>query len=283
MAPAPSVFTNGSTKGAPGMLLLHGLMGCAEHWAPVAARLAGRHRVVALDQRGHGASEKPPEGPFTREAYIADAVAAIEQLDLAPVTLVGHSMGALTAWQLAARRPDLVGALIISDMRAAALGAASQREWEAWFRSWPLPFASVAEVHRWFGADDPWAERPTPARGEFFARVMAEGEDGWRPVFSRRQMLSSRAPWVHDAHWDQLAQVPCPALVVRGPDGELGRAEAQEMVRVLPLGQYAELAEGGHLAHCDRPEEWCAAIEPFLAALPRDLARDSDGVRATGP
>ncbi|MGP3922664.1 alpha/beta fold hydrolase [Streptomyces sp. 8N616] len=251
---------------APGVLLLHGLMGRASHWAGTARWLSARHRAVALDQRGHGRSEKPADGPYTREAYVADAEAAIGQLDLAPVILIGHSMGALTAWQLAARRPDLVRALVICDMRASALGAQSQREWEEWFKTWPLPFATLADVRKWFGEDDPWLERPRPSRGEFYAEVMAERADGWRPVFSRRQMLMSRETWVHDAHWEELALVQCPALVVRGVDGELGRAEAQEMVRVLPRGEYAEIPDAGHLVHYDQPKPWRAALEPFLQA-----------------
>ncbi|MCX4666283.1 alpha/beta hydrolase [Streptomyces sp. NBC_01381] len=251
--------------GSPGgVLLLHGLMGRASHWAGTARWLSERHRAVALDQRAHGQSEKPPEGPFTREAYVDDAEAALVQLGLAPAVLIGHSMGALTAWQLAARRPDLVRALIICDMRASALGAASQREWEDWFKAWPVPFATLADVRKWFGEDDPWVERPNPSRGEFFAEVMTEGPDGWRPVFDRDQMLKSRETWVHDAHWEDLAQVQCPTLVVRGLDGELGRAESQEMVRVLPRGAYAEVADAGHLVHYDQPEAWREAIEPFL-------------------
>ncbi|MEW1722626.1 alpha/beta hydrolase [Streptomyces sp. NPDC093109] len=249
------------------VLLLHGLMGRASHWAGTARWLAGRHRAVALDQRGHGRSDKPADGRYTREAYVADAEAAIEQLGLAPVTLIGHAMGALTAWQLAAKRPDLVRALVISDMRASALGAASQREWKDWFGAWPVPFASLTDVRKWFGEEDPWVERPTPARGEFFAEVMAERADGWGPVFSRRQMLSVRETWVHDAHWEELAHVRCPTLVVRGLDGELGRAEAHEMVRVLPQGQYAEVSDAGHLVHYDRPDAWRAAIEPFLDGI----------------
>ncbi|MFJ6570002.1 alpha/beta fold hydrolase [Streptomyces sp. NPDC091292] len=254
----------GEVTRAPGVLLLHGLMGRASHWADTARWLGERHRPVALDQRGHGRSDKPGAGPYDREAYIEDAIATLEQLDLAPAVLVGHSMGALTAWQLAARRPDLVRALIICDMRASALGAASQREWSDWFASWPVPFATLADVRKWFGEDDPWVERPNPARGEFYAEVMAESPDGWRPVFDTAQMLTSRETWVHDAHWEELAQVRCPTLVVRGLDGELGRAEAQEMVRVLPLGAYAEVADAGHLVHYDRPDAWRTAIEPFL-------------------
>ncbi|WP_030689301.1 alpha/beta fold hydrolase [Streptomyces sp. NRRL B-1347] len=247
-----------------GVLLLHGLMGRASHWAGTARWLSERHRAVAIDQRGHGRSEKPADGPYTREAYVDDAEAALEQLALSPAVLIGHSMGALTAWQLAARRPDLVRGLIICDMRASALGAASQREWEAWFKSWPVPFATLADVRKWFGEDDPWVERPNPSRGAFFAEVMTEGPDGWRPVFDPAQMLKSRETWVYDAHWEELVQVQCPALVVRGLDGELGRAEAQEMVRVLPRGAYAEVSDAGHLVHYDRPGGWREAIEPFL-------------------
>ncbi|MCB5167599.1 alpha/beta hydrolase [Streptomyces bambusae] len=255
---------DGPAASAPAVLLLHGLMGRSAHWAGTARWLAARRRTVALDQRGHGHSDQPPEGPYTREAFVADAEAAIEQLGLAPVTLIGHSMGALTAWQLAARRPDLVQALVICDMRASALGAASQRQWEDWFRSWPLPFASPAAVRQWFAEDDPWVERPSPGRGEYFAEMMEPGPDGWRPVFSRRQMLRARETWVYDAHWEELAQVRCPTLVVRGLDGELGRAEAQEMVRVLPRGAYAEVPDAGHYLHYDQPAAWRHILEPFL-------------------
>jgi pimeloyl-ACP methyl ester carboxylesterase len=239
-------------------------MGRASHWASAARWLGERHRAVALDQRGHGQSDRPPGDLYTREAYVEDAEAAIEQLGLGPVVLIGHAMGALTAWQLAAKRPDLVHGLIICDMRASALGAASQREWEDWFKAWPVPFATLADVRKWFGEDDPWVERPSPSRGEFYAEVMQESPDGWRPVFEPEQMLKSRETWVFDAHWEELTQVQCPTLVVRGLDGELGRAEAQEMVRVLPRGEYAEVADAGHLVYYDQPDAWRAAIEPFL-------------------
>ncbi|MDX3094481.1 alpha/beta hydrolase [Streptomyces sp. ME01-24h] len=263
-APADGRGTGPETELRPAVLLLHGLMGRASQWAGTARRLAARHRVVALDQRGHGGSAKP-EGPYTRDAYVADAAAVVEELELAPVTVVGHSMGALTAWQLAARHPSLVRAVVLCDMRAVALGEASQRRWEDWFGAWPLPFPGPEAVRRWFGEEDPWLEGSRPARGQFFAEVMEEHADGWRPVFERRHMLRSRESWIQDAHWDELAEVTCPALVVRGWDGELGRAEAQEMVRVLPRGSYAEIPDAGHLVPWDQPEAWYTAVETFLA------------------
>ena len=250
-------------RSRPGVLLLHGLLGRASHWAPTARRLAPRYRAVALDQRGHGRSERP-DGPYTAEAYLADAVAAVEQLDLAPVTVVGHAMGALTAWQLAARRPDLVAAVVICDMRAAAAGEAGQRAWQEWTRSWPVPFETLADARRWFAGQDPRPGPPSPVWGDFFAEVMTEDEDGWRPAYAPEHLLRSRDSWIRDAHWDELAGVRCPALVVRGVDGGLGRAEAQEMVRVLPRGRYAEIPDAGHLAPWDQPEAWGDAVERFL-------------------
>ncbi len=260
--PAPAADPPETSR--PGVLLLHGLTGRASHWTATARALAPRFRAIALDQRGHGRSAKPA-GLYSCEAYVGDVEAAVEQLGLAPVALVGHSMGALTAWKLAARRPDLVSSLVICDMRAAALGEASQREWEQWFASWPLPFPTLADVRKWFGEDDPTLECPRPSRGAFYTEVMEERDGGWWPLFSFEHMLRSRESWMRDAHWDELAQVRCPTLVLRGPDGELGRAEAQEMVRVLPHGTYAEVADAGHLVPWDQPEAWRRELETFLA------------------
>ncbi len=254
----------GSGGSRPGVLLLHGLLGRGSHWAGSAGWLAERHRVIALDQRGHGASERPG-AEYSRAAYVGDVRAVVESLALGPAVLIGHGAGALTAWQFAARHPESVRALVISDMRASALGIAAQREWVDWLRGWPLPFASLGEAEKWFAAGDPWLERPSAARGAYYAEVMERAGDGWRPVFEPEHMIASREAWVHDSHWDELGQVACPTLVLRGTEGELGRAEAQEMVRVLPRGQYAELRGAGHLAHYERQEAWREAVEPFLA------------------
>ena len=58
------------------VLLLHGLAGRCGEWDATAARMREWYRVVALDQRGHGASERGP-GDMSRSAYVADAIAVI--------------------------------------------------------------------------------------------------------------------------------------------------------------------------------------------------------------
>ncbi|MFJ2926392.1 alpha/beta fold hydrolase [Streptomyces massasporeus] len=78
-------------------LLLHGLAGHQGEWDTLAGQLrSDGNRVVTYDARGHGASTRTPANA-TREAHVQDAVALIEALDLAPVTLLGQSLGGHTA------------------------------------------------------------------------------------------------------------------------------------------------------------------------------------------
>src|SRR5947209_4974137 len=99
----------------PPILLLHGLASSLHIWNLVAPLLAARGYVVtALDQRGHGESEKPDSG-YDFDTIIADDRAAISALEIERPVLVGHSWGAGVALQYAATYPDLVTALVLVD------------------------------------------------------------------------------------------------------------------------------------------------------------------------
>jgi pimeloyl-ACP methyl ester carboxylesterase len=240
----------------PGLLLLHGLMGRATTWVETARWLTPHFRVVGLDQRGHGLSDKP-DNAYTREDYVNDAIAIIEGLGLAPAVVIGHSMGALNTWVLADRRPDLVRRVVLEDMGADAANREKQAQWQEWFAGWPVPFSTMADVRSFFGSQNPsWAD--------YFMEVVAEGPNGYRPLFSFEHMLQSVADWEDRSYWAELEAVQCPALVVKGAESELSRAEAQEMARRLPGGRYAEVAGAGHVVHYDQPAGWRAVVEPFV-------------------
>ena len=108
----------------PVVLLLHGLASNARVWDGVATRLAGAGlRVVALDLRGHGASDQPGSG-YDFATVGRDLAAALGGLGLERPVLVGHSWGANVALQFAADRPGTVAGLVLVD--GAVLGVA---EW----------------------------------------------------------------------------------------------------------------------------------------------------------
>ncbi len=108
----------------PPILLLHGLASAARIWDLVASQLVSRGYVItALDQRGHGESDKPGTG-YDFATIIADDTAAVQALDIYRPVVVGHSWGALVALQYAAVHPDTTTALIMVD---GATGQLSQR------------------------------------------------------------------------------------------------------------------------------------------------------------
>jgi pimeloyl-ACP methyl ester carboxylesterase len=124
----------------PPLLALHGLAGYAGEWTRSAMLLAQDYRVVALDQRGHGDSERYPQD-VSREAYVQDVAHAICAIGAGPVTLVGQSMGANTAMLTAARFPELVTALVIIEGSPDGPVPARADQIRASLCSWPVPFA----------------------------------------------------------------------------------------------------------------------------------------------
>jgi pimeloyl-ACP methyl ester carboxylesterase len=95
------------------MVLLHALGERGSRWASVATRLAQRFFVISLDLRGHGTSGWP--GQYSFQLMCDDVRGALDELDLARVMLVGHSMGGVVAYLLAIQHPDRVERLIIED------------------------------------------------------------------------------------------------------------------------------------------------------------------------
>lgn len=99
----------------PPVLLIHGLASAAAIWDLVAPRLAEKGRqVYALDQRGHGESDKPATG-YDFATIVADDRAVIDALALPQAIVVGHSWGGAVALNLAATYPDRVAALVLVD------------------------------------------------------------------------------------------------------------------------------------------------------------------------
>jgi len=100
--------------GKPAFVFVHGWTCDRSFFAPQAAHFARRHRVVAVDLRGHGESDRP-QGEYPIQAYADDIAYVIEHLGLGKAVAVGHSMGGLTVLQLAAAHVDCVAAIVMVD------------------------------------------------------------------------------------------------------------------------------------------------------------------------
>jgi pimeloyl-ACP methyl ester carboxylesterase len=100
--------------GKPAFVFVHGWTCDRSFFSPQAVHFARRHRVVSVDLRGHGESDKP-KGTYPVAAYADDIAYIIEQLGLGKAVAVGHSMGGIAVLQLAAAHPGCVTAIVMVD------------------------------------------------------------------------------------------------------------------------------------------------------------------------
>ncbi|HYD09743.1 MAG TPA: alpha/beta hydrolase [Acidimicrobiales bacterium] len=108
-------YEDDGDPGAPPILVLHGILGSTTTWQWLVDDLSATNRVVRLDLRGHGRSERAP-GQYVFHGYVADAAAICEQvLGSTPAVVVGHSLGGGTAAGLAQTRPELVRGVVLED------------------------------------------------------------------------------------------------------------------------------------------------------------------------
>jgi pimeloyl-ACP methyl ester carboxylesterase len=101
-------------RGGPAFVFVHGWMGNRSLFAAQAEHFAHSHRVVSIDLRGHGDSDKP-EGDYGISLLADDVACVIERVGLGKAVAVGHSMGGIIVLQLAAAHPQLVEAIVMVD------------------------------------------------------------------------------------------------------------------------------------------------------------------------
>ncbi|MEU5597288.1 alpha/beta hydrolase [Streptomyces sp. NPDC020298] len=241
----------GARLGRRPVLLLHGLAGHMGEWDDLAARLlADGHRVVTYDARGHGDSTRTPPD-MTRAAAVADAVTLINHLRLAPATLVGQSLGGLTALLLAARHAPLVDSLTLVEAGPAGRKPGLPAEIGAWLDSWPPVFKSRQEALAFLGH-------------EAWMKGLDEREGGWHSRLDRNTMIAAVAELATDDYWTDWSRIACPTLVVRGENGTMPPAEAADMRSRRPSTRITVITDARHDVHLDQPESLYETIARFL-------------------
>jgi pimeloyl-ACP methyl ester carboxylesterase len=240
----------------PPMLLLHGLAGYAGEWRPSAELLVADYRVFALDQRGHGDSERRP-GDVSRVAYVEDCAEMIRRLGRGPVTLAGQSMGANTAMLTTARHPDLVTRLVVIEgspdgPEPPDPDPAIAAEIRDSLSRWPVPFADEHAARRFFCSkgSDPAA----------WTAGLERRADGLWPRFDIDTMVECMSDLGSRSYWPQWRIIRCPTLVVCGERGIFPVGHGEQIVSQLPGSKLRTVAGAGHDVHLDAPEAWVRAL-----------------------
>ncbi|RUX47713.1 alpha/beta fold hydrolase [Mesorhizobium sp. M4A.F.Ca.ET.050.02.1.1] len=243
-------------SGAP-VLLIHGVGMGAAIWRPQIALMQDRFDLIAIDMLGHGGSPLPPQ-----DAGLADfadqAIRLLDHLGLDRVAVVGHSMGALVAQEIALRAPSRVSSVICLNavFRRPPELAQAVRERAAALGGHGDPQAIAATIARWFGDPIP----PDLADAAATARTALESVDA--EGYARTYRLFASAD---TAHVDRLAELATPALFITGSeDRNSTPAMSAAMARRAPSGQCLVLSGEKHMMTIASPKKVTQHITAFL-------------------
>jgi pimeloyl-ACP methyl ester carboxylesterase len=237
----------------PAVVALHGLAGTGDEFIATATAVGDAYRFVLPDLRGHGDSTRRPAN-VTRAAFVGDVAALIRRVSPdQPVTLVGQSMGGHTAILAAARFHDLVERLVVLEATVAA-GADPVRIGD-YFRSWPIPFASVVEAGEFLGQDalaQSWVEHLQPL-----------DDGGLVPAFDA-DVMQAVMEGLSDPRWEEWKSVTAPTTVVFAAKSMFSTEEQADFVAARPGTRRVLLPAGSHDAHLDATAEWAAELTRAL-------------------
>ena len=110
------------------ILCIHGITANCRCWDVLASALSPKHRVMAMDLRGRGQSDKPPTG-YSIDHHLRDINCLLDDLGLDSIVLMGHSLGASISLAFGAEYPDRVDSVILVD----GGGVLSEKQWNKVF------------------------------------------------------------------------------------------------------------------------------------------------------
>jgi pimeloyl-ACP methyl ester carboxylesterase len=241
-------------QGEP-LVLVHGLMGRGTTWSrqlPWLTRLGAVYTYDALWHRGRGVDDPHP---ISTERFVADLAHAVSTLQ-APVRLLGHSMGALHSWCLAAECPELVSALVLEDMAPDFRGRTTG-PWEPWLHALPVEFESAERVIDEFGA----------VAGRYFLEAFDRTATGWCLHGHTAQWIEIAAEWGTRDYWVQWRAVRAPALLIEAGNSVTPPGQMREMAEMNSATTYLHVGDAGHLVHDEAPQVYRDAVESFWATL----------------
>ncbi len=254
--PGVEIFASDLGAGDP-VVLLHGWGLGHEVWDRQVCSLAaiGR-RAIGLDLRGHGRSSKPLEG-YQVERLGADVIAVIEALGLSRVSLVGWSLGGLSAFRVATARPDLVDRLVL----VCSNGVAAARHPD-------FPFGHTAAA-----VEAPLVALELSDRPGSREQQIRNGFGGAPPEPMLRWLsgLAMRVPsWAGIAclrtlfYSNQVAALPAlqaPLVQIVGEgDPVVSRRAANWLIEQVPGARQIAIEAGGHFPMFQAPEAFDRAL-----------------------
>ena len=256
-------FRDTGSSGPP-VVFLHGTTANLGVWDPVADQLGNQIRAIAIDQRGHGRSDKPSTG-YAAADYCSDVLALVSELGCAPVVIAGHSLGARNAIVLGATHPELVAGVVAVDYTP-YVETQVLDDLETRVRSGDREFRSKVEVEEYLRRRYPLIPDAALRRRVAYGHV--EVGDSWHALADPSAMVQT-VDGLRQDFADEMRQIKVPMTVMRGEESKIVSRAAFDATKTLrPDVRTIELSGVDHYI----PEESPGTVADEIAQMLQRIA-----------
>ena len=236
------------------VVLLHGLGSCKEDWQVQIDHLAQDYRVIALDLRGHGESDKPRHG-YTICQFAADVLGLLDALACQHVHLIGFSLGGMIAQEFAAHYPQRLHSVVVINATPSVVLDNWPLRKMFWGRLLTIQLRGVGYMAKLI------AERNFPASEQATLRAQVEAQ------FARNDKAAYFRSTRSIMNWDirpQLPQISCPLLAISSDNDYTPVSAKQALVDAVPDGRLQVIAPARHLLPMEQPQALNDALDAWL-------------------
>jgi pimeloyl-ACP methyl ester carboxylesterase len=272
-------YVDWGNPAASPLVLVHGGRDHCRNWDWVAAELCRDWHVIAPDLRGHGDSEWSKDGTYTLAGYIYDLAQLVHQQKLAPVTIVGHSLGGNIALRYAGLYPENVARLIAIEglgpspkLLAERLGVPFFDRMRAWIDEqrglsgrMPRRYATIEDARkRMQEANKHLSPAQTLHLTQHGVNQNEDGTYSWKFDNYVRSWPPYDMPAADvEGLWGRIA---CPTLLVYGQESWASNPAEDGRVRHFRSAEVVSFEGAGHWVHHDKLPEVLTLVRRFLAA-----------------
>jgi 3-oxoadipate enol-lactonase len=260
------IESNGSTfhyridGHGPWIMLSHGLATDLTMWDELTEALKDRYRVLRYDARGHGGSAAP-EGDYSLDMLVADAVGILNGLGIEQSHFCGLSMGGMVGLGLMLDHPKRLRSAVIADSRHTTRPDFT----EAWLqraeavRKGGVEAIVESTINRWSSAG--LAERSPATIARMEAMIRRTSSNGYRGCAAALARLN---------YGQRLGEIEVPALLICGSEDHGAPPEnTRQMNAAIKGSRFVEIKQAGHISNIEQPRIFAEAVVSFLSDVDR--------------
>ncbi len=240
-------------EGTP-VLLIHGYTASAEtNWGAIIPPLSKKYKVIALDNRGHGKSDKPHGAEFYGEEMINDSIRLLDHLGIQKAHVVGYSMGGFITAKMLTMYPDRM----LSATIGGAGWAQDDPERQKMMDSLADSIENDGSLAPLFAALSPEGEPIPKEQIEMFNKMILQSNDPKALASVARGMKD------HTVSEEQIKEIQVPTQLIIGSKDPL-KASADAWMAVHPDDAYVVIEGADHMTAFTN-SEFLKSVEKFLA------------------